>query len=165
MHICLALRLGGVRHAGGGMRAHGGRFERNRRVEREIPQAFDPYSDLYLMSMRARCSEGTGSGTTAARRQLGLQAGSRAACVLAAYAVLRPPTGRRAASGIRLMRGKEGPVDAIVAARRLAEAGSTSTGPARCHALPRARVAGRGGGQSRRRARICCSCSLLGGRA
>ena len=33
-------------------------FDRNRRVERELPQVFMDYRDLYLMSMRARYREG-----------------------------------------------------------------------------------------------------------
>ena len=39
-------------------RAPGSHIARNRRVENELPQVFDDYNDLYMMSMQARYREG-----------------------------------------------------------------------------------------------------------
>ena len=39
-------------------RAPENHFERNRRVERELPHVFKDYRDLHMMSMQARYSEG-----------------------------------------------------------------------------------------------------------
>ena len=44
-----------AKHTGRAPESH---FERNRRVERELPQAFDDYKSLYVMSMQARYREG-----------------------------------------------------------------------------------------------------------
>ena len=45
---------------------------RNRRVEAELPQVFDVYRDLCMMSIRARCHDGFRTKDYARRQALGM---------------------------------------------------------------------------------------------